>query len=58
MNFIFMLTKKKARRSCYAEILIEAKLVTAGIPVNVFSGKAYSKALFNLKVVAETFERL
>ena len=52
-----MLTKKKARRSCYAEILIEAKLVTSGIPVSVFSGKTYSKALFNLEVVAETFER-
>ena len=57
INFIFMLTKKKARRSCYAEILIEAKLVTSGIPVSVFSGKTYSKALFNLEVVAETFER-
>ena len=58
MNFIGMLTKKKARGSGYAEILIEAKLVTSGTLVSVLSGKAYSKALFNLKVVVEALERL
>ena len=46
MNFIGMLTKKIARGSGYAEILIEAKLVTS--VTLVFSGKKYSKALFNL----------
>ena len=58
MNFIGMLTKKKARGSGYAEILIEAKLVTSGTLVSVLSGKAYSKALFNLKAVVEPLERL
>ena len=58
MNFIGMLTKKKARGSGYAEILIEAKLVTSGTLVSVLSGKAYSKALFNLKAVVEALERL
>ena len=46
----------KARGSGYAEILIEAKLVTPGTLVNVLSRKAYSKALFNLKAVVETVE--
>ena len=58
MNFIGMLTKKKARGSGYAEILIEAKLVTSGTLVSVLSGKAYSKALFNLKAVVEALELL
>ena len=58
MNFIGMLTKKKARGSGYAESLIEAKLVTSGTLVSVLSGKAYSKALFSLKAVVEALERL
>ena len=58
MNFIGMLTKKKARGSGYSEILIEAKLATSGTLVSVLSGKAYSKALFNLKAVVEALERL
>ena len=58
MNFVGMLNKKKARGSGYAEILIEVKLVTSGTLVSVLSGKAYAKALFNVKAVAETFERL
>ena len=58
MNFIGILTKKKARGSGYAAILIEAKLVTFGTLVIVISGKAYSKALFNLKAVAEALEQL
>ena len=41
MNFIGMLTKKKARGSGYAEILIEAKLVTSGTLVSFLSEKAY-----------------
>ena len=51
INFIGMLTKKKARESDYAEILIEGKIETSGTLVSVLSGKAYSKALFNLKAV-------
>ena len=58
MNFINMITMAKARGSGYAEILIEAKLVTPGTLVNVLSRKAYSKALFNLKAVVETVEWL
>ena len=53
-----MHTKKKARESGYAEILIEGKLETSGTLVSVLSGKAYSKALFNLKAVVEALERL
>lgn len=52
-----MFTKKKARGSGYAEILIEATLVITGTLVIAISGKAYSKALFNLKAV-ESHERL
>ena len=58
INFIGILTKKKARGSGYDEILIEAKLVTSGNLVSVLSRKAYSKALFNLKAVVEALERL
>ena len=58
MNFFGMLTKKKARESGYAEIFIEAKIVTSGILVSVLSENAYSKALFNLKAVVEALERL
>ena len=58
MNFIGMLTKKKARGSGHAAILIEAKLVTSGTLASVLSGKAYSTALFNLKAVEEALERL
>ena len=58
MNFIGMLTKKKARGSGYAEVLIEAKLVTSGTLVSFLSGKAYSKTLFNLKAVVEALEQL
>ena len=56
MNFIGMLTKKKARESGYAEILIEVKLVTSGTLVRVLSGKASLKALFNLKAGVEALE--
>ena len=56
MNFIGMLTKKKARESGYAEILIEVKLVTSGTLVRVPSGKASLKALFNLKAGVEALE--
>ena len=58
MNFIGMLTKNKARGSGYAEILMEAKLVKSGTLKSVLSGKAYAKALFNLKAVVEALERL
>ena len=52
-----MFTKKKARGSGYAEILIETTLLITETLVIVISGKAYSKALFNLKAV-ESHERL
>ena len=58
MNFIDMLTKKKARGSGYTDILIEAKLITPGTLVSDLSKKAYSKALFNLEAVVEELERL
>ena len=57
MNYIGMLTKKKAAGSGYAEILLEAGLVTSGCLKSVLSGKAYSKALFNLKATVEALER-
>ena len=58
MIFISMLTKKRARRSGYVEILIEAKLVTSWVLVSVFSVKADSETIFNLKAVVEVLERL
>ena len=58
MNYIGMLTNKKCRGSGYAEILIEAGLVTSGCLKNVLKGKAYAKALFCLKTVSESMERL
>ena len=57
VSFIGMFTKKKARGSGYAEILIETTLLITETLVIVISGKAYSKALFNLKAV-ESHERL
>ena len=58
MNYIGMLTKKKAAGSGYKEILLEAGLVTSGCLKSVISGKAFSKALFNLKATIEALERL
>ena len=57
MNYIGMLTKKKAAGSGYAEILLESGLMTSGCLKNVLSGKAYAKALFNLKATVEALER-
>ena len=56
-EFYWYVHEKKARGSGYAEILIEATLVITGTLVIAISGKAYSKALFNLKAV-ESHERL
>ena len=59
MNYIKMLTGKKARGSGYAEILLESRLVeSSGCLKSVLSGKAFSKALFNLKATVEAFDRL
>ena len=58
MNYIGMITNHKCRGSGYAEILLEAQLVTSGCLKSVLSGKAYAKALFCLKVVCEALERL
>lgn len=44
--------------SGYAEILIEAELVTTGCLDGVLKGRAYAKALFCLKIVSEAMERL
>ena len=58
MNYIGMITDHKCRGSGYAEIILEAQLVTSGCLRNVLSGKAYAKALFCLKTVCEALERL
>ena len=44
--------------SGYAEIIEEAGLITKGCVSSVLSGKAFGKALFNLKAVNEALERL
>ena len=46
MNYMGMVTGHKYRGSGYAEILIEAELITSGCLASVLSGKAYAKALF------------
>lgn len=58
MNYIGMITNHKCRGSGYAEILLEAGLVTSGCLRSVLSGKAYAKALFCLKTVCEAMERI
>ena len=58
MNYIGMITNHKCRGSGYAEVLLEAQLVTSGCLTSVLSGKAYAKALFCLKTVCEALERL
>jgi len=58
MNYIGMLTGHKCKGSGYAEILVEAQLVTNGCLHSVLSGKAYAKALYCLKTVTEALERL
>ena len=58
MNYMGMVTGHKCRCSGYAEILIEAELVTSGCLRKVLVGKAYAQALFCLKAVSEAMERL
>ena len=58
MNYIGMLTGHKMRGSVQSEILQEAGLVTKGCIKNVLSGKAFAKALFNLKATNEALERM
>ena len=58
MNYLGMLVNNKARGSGYAEILMEAQLVTTGCLKHVLSGKAFAKALFCLKSFVEALERL
>ena len=58
MNYIGMITGHKCCGSGYTEILLEAGLVNSGCMKGVLSGKAYGKALFNLKIVCEAMERL
>ena len=58
MNYMGMVTGHKCRGSGYAEMLIEAELITSGCLASVLSGKAYAKAFFYLKTVTEAMERL
>ena len=58
MNYIGMLTDHECRGSGYAEILIEAGVVTSGCLKSVLRGKSYAKALFCLKTVTEAMEYL
>ena len=58
MNYMGMLTGHKLRGSGYAEIILEAGLVTSGCLKSVLRGKAYAKALFCLITVCEAMERL
>lgn len=58
MNYIRMITDHKCRGSGYAEIILEAQLVTGGCLKSVLSVKAYAMALFCLKTVCEALERL
>ena len=58
MNYIGMLCDHKMLGTGYAEILIEAGLVTSGCLKGVLSGKAYAKSLLCLKTVSEAMEGL
>ena len=57
MSYLKMIGHKMAG-SGYAEIIIEANLVTSGCLNGVLSGKSYAKSLRCLKAVSECFERL
>lgn len=58
MNYMGMVTGHKCKGSGYAEIILEAGLVTSGCMNSVLSGKAYAKAQFCLKTFCEAMERL
>ena len=58
MNYLGMITGHTCRGSGYAEILLEAGLVTGGCLTSVLCGKSYAKALFCLKAVCEALERM
>ncbi|KAJ8334115.1 hypothetical protein SKAU_G00397540 [Synaphobranchus kaupii] len=58
MNYMGMVTGHKFRGSGYAEILLEAGLITSGCMKSVLSGKAYAKVLVCLKPVCEAMEWL
>ena len=53
-----MITTHKCNCSGYSEILIEAQLVNNGCLYTVLKGKAYSNALFCIKIRCEAIERL
>ena len=57
MNALKMVGHKMAG-SGYAEILVEANLVTSGCLQSVLNGKNYAKSLWCLKAVCEGLERL
>ena len=58
MSNIGMLASHKCMGSGYSEILLESGLVISGCLKSVLKGKAYTKALFCLKTVSETMQRL
>ena len=58
INYIGMLKNHQARSSGYAEILLEAGLAEKGCRKNILSGKAFAKAMFNLKATVEALDRL
>lgn len=58
MNYLGMVTAHKCKGSGYAEIIVEAGLVTSGCLKSVLCGKAYDKAIFCLSTYCEAMERL
>ena len=53
-----MLKNHNARGSWYAEILLEAVLAEKSWLKNILSGKAFAKAMFNMKATVEALDRL
>ena len=58
MNYIGMLTNEKERDSGHAEILLEADLAEKGCLKNILQGKAFVKAIFNVKTTVEALDQL
>ena len=58
MDYIGMVTGHKFRGLRFADIILEAGLITSGCPNCVLGGKAFAKALFCLKSVCKAMEWL
>lgn len=58
MNYIGMITAHKCRGSSYAELVLEAGLVTSSSLNSVLSGKSFARALNFLKAMCEALEIL